>query len=1068
MKNLTLLLFTFVLGGYSLQAQNVVKGSVVSAETGTPLPGASVIVKGTTTGTTTGANGTFSINIKKVPATLIFSFFGLETREISIGKAVDNLKVSLAEQTTKMDEVVVIGYGSVRKSDLTGSVGTIKREEVTNSRMLSVDQALSGKIAGVNIMDTGGEPGAGISINIRGVGSISSEGNEPLYVIDGAPMYRDAGLNVGNTFGVSSATLNPLSSLNPADIESIEVLKDASATAIYGSRGANGVVLITTRSGREGAPRINFSAFGGVSSVSKTIPVLNGQEYLNYQAFDRRTQEYIDNYNKYSQEKGHNWQDELFKTGYKQEYSIGIDGGSKQTKYSFGAGYTDQHGLVKNSDYTRITARGRIDQNIGKWIKAGVNLSYARFTQYGTASEGGKDSNADVFQQMLSFRPINTDLQQSDSGGDDLDQDAGGVQSNPIAYLDNAKLRTYNSRFLGIGYVQLKLAKGLDFKSSFNYGETTTRTETFFPANISGGSSFNGRGSNGYAQRYNWSWENILTYNVKFNRKHSLNLMAGFTKEYQWARNMSEETRDYPSPFDKLDGVNIGNGLSVMSPKVDESFSAMISYLGRVNYSYDNRYLLTASIRSDGSSKFPKGKKFSYFPSVAFAWKISNEKFMQSVGSISELKLRLSYGMTGNQGIPPFRSQSRYSAVFYTFNENGGLSPISNLISGIGITSMENENLTWETTHQYNAGFDIGLFNNRLQLTADVYYKKTLDLLIDKPVPYLTGYTTIMANSGSLENKGLELTLNTVNVSTKNFQWTTSFNISFNRNKILDLGSSGMLSYVANFYDEAFVLAPGQPVGTMYGYQCDGVYRYRDYKNFYVDNDPAKGMRPRYEWQAIYDDIVKNKNGEFELVDGVPTFSGEVPIPGSPKYRNITRGDNNVNEEDRTFIGHSDPKFYGGFINKFQFKGFDLNVFFQYSVGNDFFVASYFPLSGTGNRNILKSIWDNAWRPWRDDGSWPDYTNDSYRQTSSSLWIEDGSYLKLKELTLGYTIPTRITGRFGISNLRVFVTGQNLFTWTNFSWYDPEVANNNAIFGGLYRFKYPSSRTFLFGINLGF
>ena len=1040
-------------------------GGTVSDSDGQPLPGASVIVKGSAKGTVTDDNGKFHLDTDEFPLTLTVSYLGFITEEVTVSSSDDNLRIGLKYDTNYMDEVVVIGYGTVKKSDLTGSVASVGRDDVTNARMLSIDQALAGKIAGVNILNTGGEPGAGISINIRGVGSVSSEGNEPLYVIDGAVIYRDAGLNVGSN-SISGSVLNPLSTLNPADIESIEVLKDASATAIYGSRGANGVVLITTRSGKEGRPRVNFSAYGGVSTVSKTVPVLNGKDYLNYQAFDRNDPAYVQNYEKFSREAGHNWQDELFKNGYRQEYSLSVDGGTRTIKYSFGVGYSNQTGLVKNSDYQRFTVRGRVDQDISKWLKAGINLSYARFSQDGTSSEGGKDSNADVFQQILSYRPINTDLDIDDEEGDDAQE---SVQSNPKSYLDYAKLRTFSSRFIGIAYLQFKIAKGLSFKMSFNYGETNTRTENFYPANISGGSATNGRGTNGYASRYNWSWDNILTYNVKSGKRHNLDLMAGYTMEYQWARNFSLETHNYPSPFDKLEGVNIGNGLDVMAPKVDESYSSMISWLGRINYNYADRYLLTATIRADGSSKFPDGRKYSVFPSVAFAWKISNERFMRSTrGVISDMKLRLSYGMTGNQGIPAFRSQSRYSPVFYTFNESGTFSPISNIISGIGITSMENSDLTWETTHQYNVGLDLGFFSNRIQLTADAYYKKTVDMLIEKPVPFLTGYTTTMSNSGSLENKGLELTLHTVNFSKKNFEWTTDFNISFNRNKILDLGTSGMLTYVANFYDEAFALAPGQPVGVMYGYKCDGVYSYMDYKNFYIDNDPSIGMRPEYEWQSIYDDIVKNKNGQVELVDGVPTFAGEVPLPGSPKYRNMTKGDNNVNEEDRTFIGRSDPEFYGSFTNKFIFYGVDISIFFQYNAGNDFFVASYFPLSGTGNRNILKSVWENAWRPWNNDGTWPDYTIDSYRQTSSSLWIEDGSYLKLKDVTIGYSLPSKITDKMKINSLRFFITGQNLFTWTNFSWYDPEVASNNAIFGGLYRFKYPSSRTFLIGVALGF
>lgn len=1051
-----------------VNAQVKVTGTVYSKQDREILIGATVVEAETTNGSVTDLNGKFSINCSRLPVTLKVDYMGMDSKLVLVkSKTEIPLKIYLEETANEIDEVVVIGYGTVRKSDLTGSVSSMKGSDIGNSHMLSLEQAMAGKMAGVNIVNTSGEPGAGISITIRGTGSINSD-SEPLYVIDGAPMSKDIGSEVGNPNGLSSSVFNPLSSLNPNDIQSIEVLKDASATAIYGSRGANGVVLITTKSGMEGKPVVSFSTYVGVGNVSKKIDMLQGAEYLDYMAHERQDEAYIQKYDSLQSTPFYDWQDYLFKSSITQEYNIGVRGGGKTTRYSMSAAYTDQSGLVDNSGFDRFTLRSRIDQNIGTKAKMGVNINFSKTSQDGVPSGGSKDTGADVFQQVLSYRPANVrfnDKDILDSG--DLTDDYN-LQTNPYDYVTTVQNRLNTVRTNANLYLQYDIIKGLQFKTYYNVDMVNTNKEIFFGPNIAAGASKHGIGVNSWAKRYNWSWENILTYNKVYKKDHSFNAMVGYTMERNNGRNFSIETWDYPDAYVDLIGGNVGLGLNIQAPSVKEYTTSLVSYLGRVNYAYKSKYLFTASVRADGSSKFPKGNKFSYFPSAAVAWNVHREDFMKSLKNLDELKLRFSYGRTGNQGIAAYSSLSTYANVYYSFNTVSGIRPASGLKPGIATSSIANPDLTWETTEQFNAGFDVSLFKRRLSLSVDAYYKKTFDLLLAKPLEYTTGFSTMMYNSGSLENKGIEFVLNSINVSNKDFSWTSSLNMSFNRNKVLNLGENSALTFNANnVYSEAFILKPGQPVGTMYGFIYDGVYQYKDYKNFYKNNDPAQGLLSLEQCQEIYD---RAKNGEETLVlmDGQPKYANDVPLPGSAKFRDVVGDDNNITTDDRTYIGNSEPKFTGGFTNKFNYKGFDLNIFLSFSYGGKLFVTNYFPVSGYNNRNILKQIYDDAWRPYRDSNKWPDYTIDSYKNLSSSLFVEDGSYLKIKDVTLGYTLPSAWLKKANINKVRIYVTGQNLFTFTKFNWYDPEVTSNNPITAGKYHFVYPSSRTFITGLSIDF
>ncbi len=1071
MKNLSLFLtlLCVLLLSSGAHAQQI-RGSVKSAASGEPLAGAIVMAEGTRAGATTNSKGEFTLTVASLPVRLEVSFVGMESRTVNVTSAERPVQVLLDETAEALDELVVIGYAVVRKSDLTGSVGQMKASQINDSRMISIEQAMAGHLAGVNIVNTSGEPGAGISINIRGVGSINSD-TEPLYVIDGMPYIKDAGTEVGNISGLNSATINPMSSLNPQDIQSIEVLKDASATAIYGSRGANGVVLVTTKSGSAGKPRVSISAFVGVSEVSKKIDMLDANTFIDYMAYDRKTEQYITKGDSLRNLAPHyNWQDYLFKRAVKQEYSVGVNGGNNQgTAYSISVNYVDQNGLVKNSDYTRYGARARVDQKIGSKARAGVNLNYAEFTQVGVSSGGSKDTGSDVFQQALSYRPVNVRFNASDlDESGELSGDYNS-QTNPFDYLSNALNKTNNTRTTAIAYVQYEFLKGLLFKSSFNYNTTMTNKLGFYPPSIAAGAANGGRGINAYARRYNWAWENIATYKTTFCKKHNFDALAGYTMEQQYARDYSQESQNYPEAYNKLTGVNTGLGLTVLAPVVSEWSSAMVSYFARVNYNYASRYYFTASIRADGSSKFPKGEKFGYFPSAAVAWKASEEPFMKNSKVFSDFKLRASWGLTGNQSIPAYSSLSRYQSVYYSTNTTGGLSPTPRQWAGLAVSSIANPDLTWETTKQFDAGIDISFLRHRLSATVDYYYKKTYDMLLNKPLLYSTGYSRMMYNSGSLRNCGWEVTVQSQNITRKKFSWTTNLNITFNRNKVLDLGENAYLPFNAsNTYDEAFVLVPGQAVGTMYGLVYDGVYKFSDYKNFYIDNDPSKYMRPKDEWTAIYNDLVAHPT-KAQLVDGVPLYAGSTPLPGNAKFRDLT-GEGDINALDRAYIGSSAPKFFGGISNRFTLKDFDLNVFFQFSYGNDLFVSNYQALDGYGTRNVLQWIYDESWKPTpeRQTDRWPSYMVDSYKTVTSNMWVEDGSYLKLKDVTLGYTLPRKLLSKIKMNTVRVYLTGQNLWTWTNFSWYDPETGDASSVTAGHYRFKYPSSRTFIFGVNIDF
>jgi len=973
----------------------------------------------------------------------------------------------LKDTVNQIEELVVIGYGVVRKSDLTGAVGTIKGDDVAESRMISIDQALSGKLAGVNIITNSGEPGAALNIQIRGMGTVNA-GAQPLYVIDGAPVESDAGLDVANIQGVTGGRLDPLSTINPQDIKSIQILKDASATAIYGSRGANGVVLIETKSGSEGKAKVSFSAYTGVSYVSKKIPVLNGYDYMDYMVNDRTAgnADFVNNQDQILSSPMYNWQDKILKPAWRQDYSLGVTGGTKQTTYSMSAGYTNQDGVVDKSNYERFTIRARLDQNIGKRAKAGVNMMYAKFTQTGITSEGTKDAGADVFQQMLSFRPANVGYLASDTDGSD--DGTGNNQTNPVDYIKYASLKTNNNRLMANTYAQYSFTNDLLLKVSYNYGTTSTDSRVFFPRQIGAGRSYNGRAKWGQADRNNWSWENILTWNHTFSRVHKLSAMVGYTRESYYIHNFSIEAHGFPDTYAAMPEINLGTANVILSPDESVLPRQMESYLGRVNYSSREKYLVTASLRADGSSVFTKGHKFGYFPSAALAWRVSQEGFMKDVRPVSDLKLRLSYGRTGNQNMPPYSSQAIYQSVYYSTNKTGGLSPTATLMPGAALTSMASEVTTWETTDQFNAGVDVGLFKGRVSFTADAYRRYTYDMLMRKPLPTYTGYNFTWANAGSMTNTGLELTLNTTNISNRNFRWQSALNISFNRNRVNNLGGDAMQTFGVNSINECFVLAGGQSVGTMYGYRATGVYSYADYKNFYVDGDPSKGMVPTSEFNRIYRRIWVDGTEAPALIDGVPTYLGSVPQIGSPKYADVS-GDGDVTaDKDRTFIGRSDPKFFGGFTNTFTYRGFDLNIFMQFSYGNQMFVGNYYALGGYNNRNMLKWIYDNAWRPYRDSQAWPDYMIDSYKTQSSTLWIEDGSYLKIKNVTLGYTLPTKLLRNTGISNLRVYASGQNLLTFTKFKWYDPESSYYDPVMAGYYKYKFPSSTTFLLGLNLNF
>lgn len=1005
----------------------VITGKVISPD-GMAIPGVNVVLKGTVTGTVTNIDGQYSISVPANGSILVFSFLGFEKQEITVGDQ-RALNVTLNPSVEVLSDVVVIGYGTVKKSDLTGSVASVKSEEIQSAHATTFDQALQGRAAGVQVIQTNGVPGGETNIRIRGTSSVNAS-SEPLYVIDGMLVNSD-----GGEVSVSGRgpRIGPLASINPNDIESIEVLKDASAAAIYGSRGANGVILITTKRGKEGAGKIDVDVYYGVQQVARKIDLLNAAEYatlVNDAAIAAgQTPVYV---NPANLGEGTDWQDELLRLAPTSNYQLSFTGGTASTKYAVSGAYFTQQGIVIGSDFNRFSFRINLDQKINKYISLGTNLSFSGL-RANRVETGPGAVVAGVVANALQMNPILPVYDATQPGGYTYQHDRKDGIGNPVAEAREYLSLTSTYRLLGNTYLNFKIAEGLEFKTSLGIDGLTSKSNSFGPNFLKRTANSLGEASVADLMAMTWLNENILSYKYDFNDQQHLDFLFGFTAQ----KFRSESLFGFGFEFnDNRTGYhNLNAALNPQNPSNGESQWSMISYLGRANYNIQDKYLLTFSGRIDGSSKFAEGNKYGFFPSGAFAWRASEEDFIKDSELISNLKVRTSYGFIGNQSIGPYQSLALVGPLGQgVFNSSGG----SEIFTGSEPLSYPNKDLKWETTEQANLGVDFGIWDNRLSITADVYMKKTTDLLLSTPIPYTTGFAATLLNVGNVENKGLDIDLRTVNLKGR-FRWNSSFNISVNRNKITNLAREEDIQMGAGN-----ILREGEPIGSFYGYVFDGIFQ----------SDEEAASSP----------VLKGQ----EATGANPLSRAKA---GDRKYRNLD-GNDVIDENDRMLIGSAEPDFIYGINNELSFRNFTFTFFFQGSQGNEMVNLNLSNLENfNGQQNVLAEAGLNRWTPENPGNKYPRaLATGSLDNVFSSRLVEDASYLRLKNINLSYNVPLSIINRVGFKNLMVYASATNLFTLTKYSGYDPEgnAYGNTTNIVGVDNGNYPQTKTYTVGLQLGF
>jgi TonB-linked SusC/RagA family outer membrane protein len=1016
----------------------------VTDENKQPLPGVSVSVKNSGTTVISNNNGLYNISVPGQDAVLVFSYVGYTTQEVVVAnKTIFN--VVLKEKLTGLDDVIVIGYGTTTKKDLTGSVGQVKIADLNKAPVFTFTEALAGRVAGVQVSTSDGQPGSAQDIVIRGSGSLT-QSTAPLYVIDG--------------FAMESFQSN---SLNPDDIESITVLKDASGTAIYGARGANGVVVIQTKKGKAGKPIVTVNTSLGVQELRKQMEMMSPYEFVKMQSEMINTtlvnQVYFPNgktLESYRDVAGVNWQDLIFRRGKMQTYNFAIRGGSERSRYSVSGVANDQEGLMINSGYTRALARVSLDQDLSEKLKVGFNANYSNATSFGlgaSSNTGTASISNYIFANVYGYRPVtaneNVNLEE-ELFDPDVNVDPSNVRINPVITAENTQRKTINSEIIGNAYLTYNFLKELAFNSRVGYRKRMVRGEAFYNSLTPQGSPspVNTRGVNGnfsFAENNTWTNENTLTYQKTFHTDHKLTALAGFSLEGVATNTYGATSQFLPNEQLGMLGLDEGTPLAIAASGGDNK---LMSFFSRLDYNYKSKYLLTLVARADGSSKFAPGKQWGYFPSAALAWNMTDENFMKSVPFISNSKLRLSYGLSGNNRIGNY---DPYNRISFDNRVNGVSFNNSIPQTSAWLSDLGNVDLEWETSITTNIGYDLGLFKNRIELTAEVYRKTTDNLLLNAQIPYISGYSNSTKNIGKIKNEGLEFSLNTVNISTPSFKWESNFNISFNSSKILELTeSSTLFSSVSGGFSPApdlWAAKVGQPISVFHGYVFDGVYQFEDF------NSPAAGI--------------------YSLKLNVPTNGNARAAirPGDIKYRDLN-GDGMVNAFDQTVIGRAEPVHTGGFSNNFSYKGLSLNVFFQWSAGNDIFNGNRLVFEG----NSQYAYHTNQFASWVDRWSPENPTNKNFRvggqgpvAYGSSRVIEDGSYLRLKTISLSYRVPLKYISKLYLKNLSFQASAQNLATWTNYSGLDPEVSvKNSALTRGFDYSAYPQAQTIVFGLNATF
>jgi len=1005
--SLVILLITPFISHSQIQPliNSTLTGKVVDQKTKEPIPGAIVQIEGVTHQVQTDSHGKFDfVTGQKFPYTLIVSYVGYEKLKVVANGT--PIFIELKELVNELNGVVVVGYGTQKRSDLTGAVSSISQSALKQP-VASIDQALKGAAVGVQVTQTSGQPGGGVSIRIRGGSSIQG-GNEPLYVIDGFPLY-----NSSSSTGVLSGTpTNPLANINPGDIESVDILKDASATAIYGSRGANGVVIISTKKGKADRSAITYEGGFGTQSVLKTIDVLGARDFAilrNEVLFDTKPSggsfQYLSQGQIDQLAEGTQWQQAAFRNAPTQNHQLSISGGSQKVQYLLSGNYLKQEGIITNTDFSRVSFRANVDARPYEKLKVSANLT-ANKSDANIAPSG-------IIGSLLIMPPTAT-IYEPD-GSYTLRNPFENIFANPIATLNETINKSTVNRLLGSAFGEYSIIKDLNFKVLLGVDISNQKDKNYVPSTIYEGKTSNGAAALGALNYSSWLNENTLTYNKSIG-KHNLDALIGFTQ--QEARNESFKAGAEQFVSNDLTYNSLQSGSTLVRPNSDAYSWVLHSYLARINYNYNNLYYLTTSIRKDGSSRFGKNNKWGNFPSVAASWRISNESFFKPLlGKINDLKVRASFGTTGNLEIGQYQSLSTLYSLNYLL---GG-----NVLTGFAANRIPNENLGWETTYQYDAGLDVAMFNRRLLVTLDGYYKKTTDLLLNVEIPWTTGYSSSLQNYGSVENRGVELGLITKNF-TGEFQWDTDLNISVNRNKVLTIGNRAS-SYISGNY----IIQVGEPLGTFYGTVTDGILQ--------IGEEAAKGK-----------------------------FTGSAaPKAGDRLYKDISGDGTFTTAADRTTIGNAQPDFIFGLSNNFAWKGFDLSVFLQGSYGNQIINSNRQTLEMFTGQQNASVVALERWTPANPNTTIPRAKLDP-APIFSNRFVEDGSFLRLKSVSLGYTLPKELINKLKLKAVSIYVTGQNLLTWTDYTGFDPEVTSGSNVSPGTDSGIYPTSKTWLAGLRVTF
>jgi TonB-linked SusC/RagA family outer membrane protein len=1088
---LNLILMLFFCLNISSQ-QKMVRGNITSE--GMPLPGASITIRGEKLGAITDFDGNYKIEVSN-NNTLIFSYLGYKSKEVEVGIQ-DTIDVILLPHVSSLDEIVVIGYGSVKRKDLTGAISTIKSEEIDKVKTTSFEGALASKIAGVQVVSSEGGPDAAFKIRIRGGTSINAS-NDPLYVVDGFPI---SGGGVSTSSGLGNSTTNPLASLDPSNIESIDVLKDASATAIYGSRGANGVVIITTKRGEKGVTNLNFETYTSVSNLSRRLDVLTPQEFIQYSADFQPWSIDLTDQKKYLAERYRvddgtgtyvpisandpslfveDWQDNITRPAFTKNYRLSANGGSDATRYAASFSYLNREGIIKTSGLERYSINLNVTQKINERIKTGLNANIGYILRSGvvTAATDNNSGRAGLVTSAALFSPVQpirhaaTDGYASGELGIEYDEDGrmianqNGDISNPIVMLEQNSNNGTVSQNRVNAFFEYKILDGLTFKSSIRGFTQETKTKAYFSENVGWARSVGGRAITNFASSRSIVTEQNLNFVKKFG-KHRVNATLVAEKQQNNYEFLQSTSTGFDIPGLNLDALEVA--IQTLPTQSNEIKSSIESYLARVQYDAFNKYLLTVSARYDGSSRFSEGNKWGFFPAIGLAWRISNEKFLKNSALISNAKLRASYGETGNTEIGAYQSLARAGLSSYIFNG-------STLSTGAAMDRLQNSDLTWETTVQTDFGLSLGLFDDRINIEVDYYDKETKDLLLEVPLPVTSGFRTSFQNLGTVSNKGYEFAIDAVIVQNKNFKWNANFNISFNENKVLNLGGAHEFFETAigdNAIRNDYVVRVGESLGSIYGLQDDGVYTFHDFVEF-------DGLTDAEAADLLYSNVSGTENwysvNIYTLKEGVVSnalVASGTYRPGMTKFKD-NNGDGIINDDDRHIIGNTQPKHFGGFSNNFSYKGFDLSAQTAWSYGNDIYNKNIKNGTNTADPwgNKL-AIVNERWSPENPENTLTSFNTGASGNVGSaaySRYIEDGSYIRLANITLGYELSKNASQSIGLKSLRLYGALDNVYVWTKYSGFDPDVSvGNNQLTPGLDVDAYPRERTFRIGLNAKF